>query len=73
MIQRQWGSRQDGVRWENSRKRYQQMGCECLESFCASQPAPSTKNYWCQVRDPFFLFCGITRCLDEGKARLAEL
>lgn len=53
---------------ENSRKP-QQMGWECLESFCAcaSQPAPCAKNDWCRTQDPFFRFC-ITRWLEQGKA-----
>lgn len=66
-------SRQDGVCWENSRKRYQQIGCECLESFCALQPVACTENNWCQICDPFFLFYRIARWLDLEKARLAEL
>lgn len=33
---------------ENSRKPYQQMGWECLESFRALQPALCAKNNWCR-------------------------
>lgn len=53
---------------ENSRKPYQQMGWECLESFRALQPAPCAKNNWCRTHDPFFRFCRILKWLGQRKA-----
>lgn len=48
---------------ENSRKPYQQMGWECLESFRAHAETD------CRTHDPFFQFC-ITRWLEQGKAEV---